>query len=112
RALEILALAASGLAPELAACARCGTDIAPGRSAFDPDAGGVLCKSCARNDALVLTSGARAALRQMRQGGLAAADAPLSADGSGRPADARAFEEAALQASRPLSAFLRHHLGR
>ena len=61
---------------------------------------------------MVLSTGARAALWQLRRGGLAAADAPVSADGSGRPADARAFEEAAAQAAKPLSAFLRHHLGR
>jgi DNA repair protein RecO (recombination protein O) len=112
RALELLALAASGLAPELGACARCGGEVAPGRAAFDPDAGGTVCAKCVVHGALLLTVGSRAALRQLRQLGLAAADAPLSADGSGRPADARAFEAAAAEAAAPLAAFLRHHLGR
>src|SRR5207244_11884435 len=40
RALELGALAASGLAPELAVCARCGGELAPGRVAFAPGAGG------------------------------------------------------------------------
>jgi hypothetical protein len=61
---------------------------------------------------LLLTLAARAALRQLKQGGLAAADAPLSADGSGRPAEPRGFEDAAAQAARPMAAFVRHHLGR
>jgi DNA repair protein RecO (recombination protein O) len=112
RALELGALAASGLLPELAACARCGGEVLPGRAAFDPDAGGTTCANCTIPGAMVLSIGARAALWQLRGGGLAAADAPVSADGSGRPADARAFEEAAAQAAKPLSAFLRHHLGR
>jgi len=112
RALELGALAASGLAPELAACARCGKEIAPGRAAFDPDAGGSVCAGCAGAGALPLGAGSRAALWQLRKGGLAAADAPVSADGSGRPADRRAFEEAAAQAAKPLAAFLRHHVGR
>jgi DNA repair protein RecO (recombination protein O) len=112
RALELGALAASGLAPELGACARCGNEVAPGRAAFDPDAGGTVCTNCTKPGGLLLTAGARAALRQLKRGGLAAAEAPVSADGSGRPADARAFEDAAAQAARPLGAFLRHHLGR
>lgn len=112
RALELGALAASGLMPELIACARCGGEVAAGKAAFDPDAGGLTCANCTAPGAMILSTGARAALRQLRQGGLAAADAPVSADGSGRPADARAFEEAAAQAARPLSAFLLHHLGR
>ena len=112
RALELGALAASGLAPELAVCARCGREVPPGKAPFDPEAGGTTCASCTRSGATLLSSGARAALRQLRSGGLAAADAPVSADGSGRPADARAFEEAAAQAAKPLAAFLRHHVGR
>jgi DNA repair protein RecO (recombination protein O) len=113
RALELLALETAGLAPELKACARCGEDLEPGRIAFSPDAGGLLCANCARGaHALVLPSGPRAALWQLRWGGLAAADAPVSADGSGRPADARAFEAACAAAGPALAAFLRHHLGR
>ncbi len=113
RALELLALEAAGFAPELVACARCGSEVPAGRAGFDPDAGGVLCASCTgRATALALSHGARAALLQLRQGGLGAADSPTSADGSGRPADARAFEDACAQAQRPLGLFLQHHVGR
>ena len=112
RAFELLALEAAGLAPELAACARCGEEVPQGRATFDPDAGGLVCAKCSSGTyGVALTHGARAVLWQVRWGGLAAADAPQSADGSGRPADARAFEEAAAQAARPLGLFLRHHLG-
>jgi DNA repair protein RecO (recombination protein O) len=113
RALELLALDAAGFAPELGRCARCGIDVPQGRAAFDPDAGGVVCSSCGSpGTALALSHGARAALGQLRRGGLDAADAPRSADGSGRPADGRAFEDACAQAQRPLQVFLQHHLGR
>jgi DNA repair protein RecO (recombination protein O) len=112
RALELSALESAGLAPELGGCARCGAEVPAGRAAFSPDAGGLLCASCARGEhATVLTAAARAALWQLRWGGLSAADAPVSADGSGRPADAKAFEAACAAAAAPLSAFLRHHLG-
>jgi DNA repair protein RecO (recombination protein O) len=112
RAFELGALDAAGLAPELSACSRCGARIAAGRAAFDPDAGGLACERCAHPGAMALTAGARAALTQLQRRGLAGAQAPLSADGSDRPADARAFEEAAGQAARALSAFVVHHLGR
>jgi len=113
RALELLALEAAGFAPELAACARCGSEVPQGRAGFDPDAGGVICERCTQlGTPLALSHGSRAALRQLRTGGLSAADAPASADGSGRPADARAFEDACAQAQRPLRAFLQHHIGR
>lgn len=111
RALELLALEAAGFAPELSACARCGAEVAPGKASFDPDAGGLICTNCTRRaHPLVLTHAARLALWQLRRG-LGAADEPVSADGSGRPADPRAFEDAAAQASRPLALFLQHHLG-
>jgi DNA repair protein RecO (recombination protein O) len=109
RALELLALEAAGLAPELSACARCGSPVAAGRAAFDPDAGGLSCT--ARTHSLALSVGARLALSQLQSRGLRGADAPLSADGSGRPAEPRAFEEACAQAGRPLRLFLQHHLG-
>jgi DNA repair protein RecO (recombination protein O) len=112
RALELRALAAAGLSPELSACARCGDSLPWGRAAFDAPAGGLACARCAHPGALLLTPGARAALVQLQRGGLSAADAPLSADGSGRPADAGAFEGACMQAARPVAAFLVHHLGR
>jgi DNA repair protein RecO (recombination protein O) len=113
RALELRALAAAGLSPELSACARCGSEVAAGRAAFDPDAGGLLCTRCTPGtQTLVLPAGARAAMTQLQRGGLAAADAPRSADGSGRPADAHAFARACEEAARPLGLFLQHHLGR
>ena len=116
RALELLALESAGFAPELGACARCGSEVPPGRAGFDPDAGGVVCSRCTgatrAGTPLALTHGARAALLQLRAGGLAAADAPQSADGSGRPADARGFDDACAQAQRPLRLFLQHHVGR
>jgi DNA repair protein RecO (recombination protein O) len=112
RAFELGALDAAGLAPELSACARCGASVASGGAAFAPDAGGLLCTRCAHPGALALTAGARAALAQLQRRGLAGAQAPLCADGSQRPADARAFEEAARGAAQPLQAFLLHHLGR
>lgn len=111
RAFELHALGSAGLAPELSACARCGEVLASGRTAFDPDAGGIVCPRCAQPSALLLTHAARAALQQLQRGGLSAADAPVSADGSGRPADAPAFEDAAAQAARPLGEFVAHHLG-
>jgi DNA repair protein RecO (recombination protein O) len=112
RALELLALEAAGLAPELSACARCGSQVAAGRVAFDPDAGGLTCEGCtAQSHSLALTVGARLALAQLQQRGLRGADAPLSADGSGRAAEPRGFEEACAQAGRPLRLFVQHHLG-
>ncbi len=112
RALELGALEAAGLTPELSCCARCGGPVLPGRAAFDPAAGGLCCTRCAAPSALPLATGPRLALEQLQQGGLDAADAPLSADGSGRPADAKAFERAAAQAAGPMAAFLDHHLGK
>ena len=112
RALELRALAGAGLSPELSACARCGEEVPWGKAAFDAGAGGLACGRCAHPGSLLLTAGARAALSQLQRAGLSAADAPLSADGSGRPADPRAFEAACTQAARPMAAFLLHHLGR
>ena len=111
RALELGALGCAGLAPELHACARCGAEVPPGRVSFDPAAGGVVCSRCAEAGSPRLTVGARAALEQLQGGGLAAAEAPVSADSSGRPAAAGRFEEACVQAARPLALFLAHHLG-
>jgi DNA repair protein RecO (recombination protein O) len=113
RAYELGALEAAGLSPELDRCARCGLPVEPGRAAFSPDAGGLLCKKDSLSEhAIQLGVGARAALTQLREGGLEAADDPKSADGSGRPADVAAFEAAAADASRAMTAFLQHHLGR
>ena len=112
RALELLVLEASGLAPELAACARCGGEVAPGAAWFDAGAGGLLCRRCAGAGHHRLASGPRAALVQLQRRGFNGAESPESADGSGRAADARAFEEAAALASRALEEFLEHHVGR
>ena len=81
-------------------------------AAFDPAAGGICCSRCSPPGALHLANGARLALAQLQQGGLEAAESPVSADGSGRPADAKAFEQAAAQAGPAMAAFLGHHLGR
>ena len=110
--MELRALTGAGLSPELSACARCGEEVPWGKAAFDAGAGGLACGRCAHPGSLLLTAGARAALSQLQRAGLSAADAPLSADGSGRPADPRAFEAACTQAARPMAAFLLHHLGR
>jgi DNA repair protein RecO (recombination protein O) len=113
RAFELGALEAGGLSPEVDRCARCGREVEAGRASFAPDAGGLLCRRCAASEhALPLGVGARAALTQLRWGGLAAADEPKSADGSGRPADAAAFEAACVDAGHAMRAFLQHHLGR
>src|SRR2546430_9370359 len=73
RALELLSLESAGFAPELVACARCGSGVPVGRAGFDPDAGGVLCAGCTgRATSLALSHGARAALLQLRSGGLGA----------------------------------------
>src|SRR5436305_2851971 len=64
--------------------------LAAGRAAFSPDAGGLLCANCSRGlHTVALSAGPRAALWQLRWGGLAAADAPVSADGSGRSEERR-----------------------
>src|SRR5207237_1448821 len=86
RAFELGALDAAGLAPELSACARCGAEVPRGRAVLDAAAGGMACGRCAGPGALPLTTGARLLLQQLQRGGLQAADAPLAADGSGRPA--------------------------
>jgi DNA repair protein RecO (recombination protein O) len=112
RALELGALEAAGLSPSLSRCARCGGGLPTGKVAFDPAAGGAICSGCAAPSALLLTVGARAALCQLQKRGLEGAEAPTSADGSGRPADPHAFEEACAQAARPIAEFLLHHLGR
>src|SRR2546430_87625 len=46
RALELLALEAAGFAPELAACARCGSEGPPGRAGLDPGPRGGVCGGC------------------------------------------------------------------
>jgi DNA repair protein RecO (recombination protein O) len=112
RALELLFLSASGLSPTLDACARCSSALPLGRAALDPAAGGLVCTRCAAPGALALARGPRAVLEQLQRRGLTGAEEPHSADGSGRPADAAAFERAAREAALPLAAFLLHQLGR
>ncbi len=112
RALELLALEASGLAPELMACARCGSQLPSGGATFDAGAGGFLCRRCAPPGRPLLPLGPRLALVQLQQRGYNGAESPLSADGSGRPADASAFELAAAASARGMTLFLEHHVGR
>ncbi|NIK67541.1 DNA repair protein RecO [Paenibacillus sp. BK720] len=52
---EMRILEASGYAPELEACVNCGSEQGPFR--LSPHAGGVLCPSCARNDAQAIAMG-------------------------------------------------------
>lgn len=57
-AVDLHVLAALGLAPELAACARCGDQLgnrplAGGRATLSPFAGGLICRKCAQDPALV-----------------------------------------------------------
>jgi DNA repair protein RecO (recombination protein O) len=112
RALELLCLEASGLAPELLACARCGSELGAGACSFEARAGGLLCRRCAGAAAHRLGIGPRAALLQLQQRGFNGAEEPQSADGSGRAADGPAFEAAAAAAARALADFLEHHVGR
>ena len=112
RALELCALGAAGLSPEFSRCARCGAALPKGKVAFDPAAGGVACARCASPSALLLTTGARAALEQLQARGLDGAESPQAADGSGREASPRGFEDACAQAALPLAAFHEHHLAR
>jgi DNA repair protein RecO (recombination protein O) len=60
-AVDLHVLAALGLAPELAACARCGDQLgrrplAGGRATLSPFAGGLICRRCAQDPALVEVS--------------------------------------------------------
>jgi DNA repair protein RecO (recombination protein O) len=72
RAFELLALDASGLAPVLDRCARCGRDLdADGR--FDPGVGGAACRACSTNSSIPLDRAAVRLLSALRDGGLAAA---------------------------------------
>jgi DNA repair protein RecO (recombination protein O) len=112
RALELLALEASGLSPELRSCARCGSALPAGSAVFDPGAGGLLCRRCAPSGRGLLASGPRLALLQLQQRGFNGAEHPLSADGSGRAADGPAFEQAAAASAKAMAAFLTHHIGR
>jgi len=111
--MELRILSALGFAPELDACARCGTPLgrrpfAGGKAALAPEAGGLVCRRCLdlgaseegdtrRSFVIVkLTSAEFEALR-------AARDASL----------AQALATPALAApSRATQAFIQHHLGR
>jgi len=60
-AVDLQILAALGLAPELSACARCGDQLgrrplAGGRATLSPFAGGLICRRCAQDPALVEVS--------------------------------------------------------
>lgn len=71
--LKVLDL--EGLRPELDCCVTCGSDI--DLVAFDPDQGGVLCRTCRRG--MPITAEALSMMRRILGGGLAAAlDEPSS----------------------------------
>jgi DNA repair protein RecO (recombination protein O) len=103
RAFELGALGATGLAPRLDACARCGGPLqGAGPLRFDPGQGGLLCERCAHTAAAapLLSRGAVEALARLQAGSLAAAGAePLD------PPIGRELRGA-------LGAFVVHHLGR
>ncbi|HKW45338.1 MAG TPA: DNA repair protein RecO [Candidatus Eremiobacteraceae bacterium] len=57
-AVDLHLLAALGIAPELAACARCGDQLgrrplAGGRATLSPYAGGLICRRCAQDPAML-----------------------------------------------------------
>jgi len=103
RAFELGALGATGLAPRLDACARCGAPLEGARPLrFDPGQGGVLCERCAHTGAAapLLSRAAVASLARLQAASLAAAGAePLD------PPLGRELRDA-------LGAFIGHHLGR
>jgi len=103
RAYELLALAAAGLMPRLAACALCGEALGrEGRHAFDPSHGGALCAGCsprASPAAPRLAPATIAALARLQQGGLALAEAEPLAPAAG------------VEAREALSSFVEYHLG-
>ncbi len=97
RALELAALAAAGLAPELSVCARCGGPLIGEMLRFDPAAGGATCWTCASEACLRITCENVNSLRELQSGGLAAGGRSLP--------DAPALRAA-------VRGFLTHHLGR
>lgn len=112
-AVDLHLLAALGLAPELAACARCGDQLgrrplAGGRATLSPFAGGLICKRCAQDPALLAVSrrpGERSLSVSARE--LAALRA-LSTAGLAELAGHEAFASLAT-ITHP---FVRHHLGK
>jgi DNA repair protein RecO (recombination protein O) len=108
RAYELAALRAAGLMPMLDACARCGNAAEPWsdgevlRLAFDPEAGGVLCRDCSgsASPGVMQTRAETAQGLCKLQSGLDAADAaPLGA-------------AVASEARHLLARFVEHQLGR
>src|SRR3989441_7965622 len=66
RALELLALEAAGFAPELSACARCGSEMPQGPPGFVSDAAVAICARCPPlGTCQVLSHGRRAAQRHL-----------------------------------------------
>lgn len=99
RALELGALGAAGLSPQLDACARCHRPFAPTEPAlWDAMHGGATCRSCAPPGAMPLDAAALALLRAIQRTGLAGAEA---ADEEGLALE---------PARRALRAFVDHHV--
>ena len=115
-AFDLGALAALGWAPELDACARCGSPLgrrplAGGRARLSPEAGGLICSRCYERERadhggaeiVSLTSSELDALRRLRgmdPMSIMAADALL------------AHDRVLKSITRATHAFIEHHLGR
>jgi DNA repair protein RecO (recombination protein O) len=84
RRFELDLLGRSGLAPSLAACARCGA-AESARWAQDADLTGVLCERCAAGQPLALSAAGLRLLREL-QAGRAAPEVPPEAAREGRDA--------------------------
>jgi DNA repair protein RecO (recombination protein O) len=112
-AVDLHILNALGLAPELSACARCGDQLgrrplAGGRATLSPFAGGLICRRCAQDPALVEVSrrpGERTLMVSARE--LAA----LRALASTELADLAGHEAFASLAT-ITNPFVLHHLGK
>jgi DNA repair protein RecO (recombination protein O) len=112
-AVDLHILGALGFAPELAACARCGDELgrrplAGGRATLSPFAGGLICRRCAQDPALVEVSrrpGEQSLTVSARE--LAALRAIASAELGGL-----AGHEAFASLATITHPFVRHHLGK
>jgi DNA repair protein RecO (recombination protein O) len=99
--LELRALDALGLRPELRGCVRCGGPLGAGRVAFHVGEGGPLCEGCARGSEGVL---------ELHLGTLRALEQGLRLDGA-RLGRLALTGEALAEARRLLARFARFHLG-
>ena len=112
-ALDLRLLAALGFAPELDACARCGTELgrrpfANGRAMLSPEAGGLVCRSCLDEGA----SGAGDVRRDLDVVRISAGEFASMRDAREMPlVDALELHDRA-RVARVTQAFVQHQLGR